>query len=162
MRKIASKLYKFFKLLLTIIFIVGSWYIAFNYALYVMGAIILFALYVFYSAIKAVKYADENLIDLLKINLDDAMPIFRWNPIANLILRAIIEKTEVTKQTKTISRDCLSVFNLAPDYTNSDLKKAYFKLAKKYHPDTTELEPELANKRFQLLLSCKEKLTRKK
>ncbi len=43
------------------------------------------------------------------------------------------------------------LLNLKPWASSIDIRRAYRELSKHYHPDTTQLEPEMATKKFQQL-----------
>ena len=48
------------------------------------------------------------------------------------------------------NRDLYEVLGVDRNVSKSDLKKSYYQLAKKYHPDTNKGDPEAAKKVFQL------------
>ena len=50
-----------------------------------------------------------------------------------------------------MAKDYYRILGIAPNSSQKDIKKAYYKLAKQYHPDVNKNNPEAA-KKFQVCL----------
>lgn len=63
-----------------------------------------------------------------------------------------MDRPNFSKSSKDYFSDSYyAVLDLKPWASGVDIRRAYRELSKRYHPDTTQLEPKIATKKFQQL-----------
>uniref|UniRef100_W8CDC0 DnaJ homolog l(2)tid, mitochondrial n=2 Tax=Ceratitis capitata TaxID=7213 RepID=W8CDC0_CERCA len=77
--------------------------------------------------------------------------IGRGKTMSKLLLTAIpnqLQRCEIHTSNVLTAKDYYQILGVAKNANSKDIKKAYYQLAKKYHPDTNKSDPD-AGKKFQ-------------
>ncbi len=70
-----------------------------------------------------------------------------------------ISEADLTKMKNQYrDKEYEEILGLKPDYTDNDLRKAYLKLSRKFHPDNNIAQPELSTAMFQIINASYETL----
>jgi len=173
MKTFFHKLKLYFKEFLKYSFSFAFFISLFNYPLYtflgMIGIILLIGIVVGFSTLMVKSFIEKDFSMLDKESLSNnqiAKKAFGWNVLSRLILLKLlndIDKKEEEKHTNTTHTplNCWDVLEINYAGTLADVKKAYKRLAKIYHPDTTKLEPLNAKQKFDELTRCKNSLIKK-
>ena len=156
------KIFKFLKYIWQIMFSAAIISSIITYPLYMLLGIIVSILYITFSVWRVYRFISKtNTIgNLSKLsNIQISQDAFSWNVLSRLILLKVLNDYEIKKVEKDNGSEnsvsCWDVLEVHSTATLSDVKKSYKKLAKLYHPDTTELDTVDAKIKFDKLTRCK-------
>ncbi len=153
------------KQILQLVTSIAFFWMVISYPIYIAGFVVFIVIYIAFSAWRVHNFISETetIGDLSKLsNIQISKEAFSWNILSRLILLKVLndfEKKEASKdndfEDAKNSVSCWDVLDLHFDATLIDVKKAYKRLAKIYHPDTTALDIVDAKRKFDELTRCK-------
>ncbi|CAD7013873.1 unnamed protein product [Ceratitis capitata] len=102
---------------------------------------------------RAINYYTEECLALgsMKQRRFASGLIGRGKTMSKLLLTAIpnqLQRCEIHTSNVLTAKDYYQILGVAKNANSKDIKKAYYQLAKKYHPDTNKSDPD-AGKKFQ-------------